>query len=88
MSPAVAEAIDSGEAQLRRASRGSSIVYYCVVHRVWAEDRSPITRYRDRWAFCVNGCTGTHDWRRIAPVSFTNLRVFGPTFLDRDDLTT
>jgi len=62
------------------------IHYYCVAHQTWARDRSPITRYHDSWAFCVNGCDGRHEWRRIEPISYPNLWSFGPTFVDQNEL--
>lgn len=67
--------------------RSSSLVrYYCVEHRVWAKDRSPITRYRDAWAFCVTGCGPGHEWREIEPISYPNLWSFGPTFVNQNEL--
>jgi hypothetical protein len=66
---------------------GSSLIlYYCVAHHVWAKDRSPITRYQDSWAFCVNGCGRGHEWREIEPVSYSTLSSFGPTFVRQSEL--
>jgi hypothetical protein len=64
----------------------TAIRYYCIAHQVWAKDRSPITRYRDSWAFCVNGCGRGHDWREIEPVSYSSLWSFGPTFVRHAEL--
>ena len=64
----------------------SLVLYYCVEHHVWAKDRSPITRYRDAWAFCVSGCGPGHDWREIEPITYPNLSSFGPTFVNQNEL--
>ena len=64
----------------------TAIHYYCVAHQTWSTDRSPVTRYRDAWAFCVAGCGRGHDWREIEPVSYSSLLSFGPTFVDRNEL--
>ena len=64
----------------------TAIHYYCIAHQVWAKDRSPITRYRDEWAFCVNGCGRGHEWREIEPVSYSSLWSFGPTFVNQNQL--
>jgi hypothetical protein len=63
---------------------GALVRYYCVAHNTCAIDRSPITRFNGAWSFCVNGYGGGHDWRRIEPVRYEELRSFGPKFIDRD----
>lgn len=71
------------EARPRRLAGDALIRYYCVAHRAAARDRSPITRYRDSWAFCANGYGDGHEWIPIEPISKVNLWAFGPTFVDR-----
>lgn len=81
MSTLIREETERSDAP-RQARGGSLVLYYCTAHTVWAKDRSPITRYRDSWAFCVNGCGAGHEWRRIEPISYASLWGFGPTFLE------
>jgi hypothetical protein len=60
---------------------GALVHYYCVAHRTAARDRSPVTIYRDSWAYCLNGCVGAHEWRSIEPTTYAALLSFGPTFI-------
>lgn len=83
MSTLFREATERNDAPRQERAGGSLVLYYCIEHRVWAKDRAPITRYRDSWAFCVNGWGSGHDWRQIEPISYANLWSFGPTFVDR-----
>ena len=73
----------SEDARVRELTRGALLRYYCVAHRTVAEGRSPVTIYQDSWAYCVSGDDEGHEWNPIEPISYTNLRSFGPTFLDR-----
>ena len=86
MSTVIHEATRRDEAPGQELRGGSLVLFYCIAHRVWAKDRSPITRYRDAWAFCVNGCGAGHEWRQIEPISYPNLWSFGPTFVEQDEL--
>jgi hypothetical protein len=59
---------------------GAVVRYYCIAHRPAAGDRSPVTIYRDSWAYCGSGYDGTHEWRPIQPTSHADLLTFRPTF--------
>jgi len=59
---------------------GAVVRYYCITHRPGAGDRSPVTIYRDSWAYCGGGYGGTHEWRAIQPTGHADLLTFGPTF--------
>lgn len=71
------------KARARELTRGALLRYYCVAHRTVAASQSPVTIYQDSWAYCVSGDGGGHKWIPIEPISYVNLRSFGPTFLDR-----
>jgi hypothetical protein len=88
MSTDIREETEQSQAPRQQDDPGALLLYYCVAHRVWAKDRSPITRYRDAWAFCLNGCGSGHEWRRIEPVSYPNLWSFGPTFVEQSASST
>jgi len=71
----------SEEERPRRQVGDALIRYYCIVHRTVAEDRAPVTIYQDSWAYCVSGYDGRHEWIPIEPISYADLRSFGPMFL-------
>lgn len=71
----------SEEERPRRQVGYALIRYYCIVHRTVAEDRAPVTVYQNSWAYCVSGYGGTHEWIPIEPISYADLRSFGPMFL-------
>lgn len=75
----------SEEERPRRLVGDALIRYYCIVHRTVAEDRAPVTIYQDSWAYCVSGSDGSHEWIPIEPISYADLRSFGPMFLDHVD---
>jgi len=78
--------MDRKDAMASSFDGGSAIRYYCVDHHVTSNDSSPVTVYQDAWAYCVHGCAGGHAWVPIEPVSYAELRTFGPRFIDRIEL--
>lgn len=82
MSKLVRERASSETELANRPRPGSALFhYYCVAHRLRSVDRSPVTIYQGRWAFCLYGYGKGHDWVAIEPISDVDLRWFGPTFL-------
>lgn len=78
----VRERASQGTEVAERPRLGSALIhYYCVAHRLRSVDRSPVTIFQDRWAFCLNGYGEGHDWIAIEPVGEVELLRFGPTFL-------
>ncbi len=75
----------SEEERPRRQVGDAFLRYYCIVHRTVAKDRAPVTIYQNSWAYCVSGSDVTHEWIPIEPISYADLRSFGPTFLDHAD---
>jgi hypothetical protein len=62
----------------RRIVNGARISFYCAAHRVAALDRSPVTIYRNAWAYCPHGYGAGHAWSAIEPMTMSQLRMLGP----------
>ena len=76
----------SEEERPRRLVGDAFLRYYCIVHLTVAEDRAPVTIYQNSWGYCVSGGYDvTHEWIPIEPISYADLRSFGPIFLDHVD---
>jgi hypothetical protein len=60
---------------------GALIEYLCAADHE-RHDESAITLVEGRWAYCRHGGGADgHDWQRINPTDFGELRTFGATAL-------
>lgn len=69
----------------RRCAGGGEVAgqieYLCIADHEW-HDESAITLVEGLWAFCRRGgAADGHEWKRIKPTDYAELRTLGPSAL-------